>query len=246
LLEIRLCVKTNLQFIWLSCLISLVVVSCKKDTIRKEDFEVEGIDLSHHQNEVNWDSLSKQDLQFVFMKATEGATHIDTNFHNNWDEANRIGLRRGAYHYFSIYSTSLEQAKNFIKTVQLSNGDMPPVLDFEEPGAQDDSTIRNNLRVWLTTIEGYYKVKPIIYTNLNLYNRFIKGEFEEYPLWLARYANDVPAIQVDPCSFWQYGNRGKMPGIKGYVDFNVFMGNQGDLEQICFSTKDSVATKIDP
>ena len=222
---------TNILFILI-----LVFGSCKKETIRKGGYEIHGIDVSHHQSKISWDSLYKKDLNFVFIKATEGKTHTDNEFDFNWDEAKRIGLRRGAYHYFSIYSSPLDQAAHFINTVSLEDGDMPPVLDFEDFEGEEDSVITNRLQIWLEVIEKHYNIKPIIYTNFKLYNKFVKGRFNDYPLWIARYENEEkPSVDENEMCIWQYGNRGKISGIDGHVDFNVFLGPREKFDELCYS-----------
>lgn len=217
-------------------LLLLLFVSCQKETKRKLGYGVEGIDVSHHQSEIRWDSLTKQNLRFVFMKATEGSTHTDTKFDYNWSEAKRVGLKRGAYHFFSMYSNATEQARHFIEKVKLEQGDLPPVLDFEHDQFFPNPSITDSLDVWLSIVGQYFKVKPIIYTNYKLYNTYIKNHLENYPLWIARYNNEaLPFEDAQNPYIWQYGNRGRMAGIQGDVDFNVYTGTLSDLENICYN-----------
>ena len=78
------------------------LAACEKQvpTGRLPNFEVHGIDVSHYQNRIFWDSVRAADIQFAFVKATEGATFQDSFFCKNWDEMAENGLKRGAYHYF--------------------------------------------------------------------------------------------------------------------------------------------------
>ncbi|MEZ4982774.1 MAG: GH25 family lysozyme [Saprospiraceae bacterium] len=60
------------------------------------------------------------------------------------------------------------------------------------------------------------------------------GHFAQYPIWIARYNDKLPELDKGKnWDFWQYGNRGKMKGIEGYVDFNVFNGTYENLESLC-------------
>lgn len=218
---------------------SLTLHSCKKDTVRLNGYAIEGIDVSHHQKDIQWDSLINQNLKFVYMKATEGVTHTDTKFDYNWNEARRIGLKRGAYHFYTIDADATEQAKHFIETVKLEDGDLPPVLDFEHERMSYDASLPDSLSLWLSLIENYFNVKPIIYTNLKLYNTYIKNHFDKYPLWIARYNNiECPIPGTSSPYIWQYGNRGRLSGINGHVDFNIFLGSQTDFDNLCLNTKD--------
>jgi len=219
-------------------MIIISLVSCKEDTVRLMGFPIEGIDISHHQKDIQWDSLTDQNFSFVFMKATEGIEHKDTKFDFNWVEAKRIGMKRGAYHFYRPDVGAGQQAVNFIETVTLEEGDLPPVLDFEHKGFKSFESLEDSLRLWLWVVEDYYKVKPIIYTNLNIYNDYIKTHFADYPLWIARYENGgYPISETKSPYIWQYGNRGRISGIDGHVDFNIFLGTQTDFEKLCYSSK---------
>jgi len=198
------------------------------------DFEVHGIDVSHYQAQINWDTISQQNISFAFVKATEGATHVDTLFSHNWTEMDRVGLKRGAYHFFRPQTSPVAQAQNFIEQVKMNDGDLPPVLDVE---VRDDISKRrliDAVRTWLIIVETRYDVKPILYTNIKFYNRYLAGHFNEYPIWIARYNTIEPRLACGrEWDFWQYGNKGLIEGIDGFVDFNVFKGNILELEDFC-------------
>jgi hypothetical protein len=72
--------------------------------------------------------LASQDLQFAFIKATEGSSHVDKYFESNFREALQTGLRVGAYHFFSYDSSGATQADNFIATVPKITSMLPPVV----------------------------------------------------------------------------------------------------------------------
>ena len=78
---------------------------------------------------------------------------------------------------------------------------------------------------WLQLVEKKYKVKPIIYTNVDFYKTFLSGKFDDYPLWVAHYlVKDKPRINRD-WIFWQHNEKGHVNGIRSFVDFNVFNGD---------------------
>lgn len=197
-------------------------------------YAVHGIDVSHYQARIDWDTIATQNVDFAFVKASEGETITDSLFCNNWDAIKRVGMKRGAYHFFRPTVSPLNQAHNFISQVRLGPGDLPPVLDIEVVDGVDKQTLHENLRAWLVIIEDYYRIRPIIYTNLKFYQKYIDEYFDEYPVWIARYNTKKPYLGNDRnWLFWQYGNRGKLAGIKGFVDFNVFKGTLLDLHNLC-------------
>ena len=164
-------------------------------------YGIHGIDVSRHNDRINWSRVREMEaggvrLQFVFIKATEGATLSDKQFDKNWAEAKKSAMRRGAYHFYHPTRDPLKQATNFIRHVELSEGDFAPVVDFEVINGQSDETIVNGLKLWLKTVEDHYQTRPIIYTNGNLYRRYIKGNLDEYPLWIADYSANTCAATI--------------------------------------------------
>ena len=215
-------------------LISAVLFAMGCETKRLDEYEVHGIDVSHHQGIINWDKVADQGLDFSFMKATEGQDFQDTLFSRNWEEVRRIGMKRGAYHFFRPKASGLFQAQNFITFVKLQPGDLPPVLDVEVLDGVSRPVLINRMRSWLHIIESHYKVKPIIYTNLKFYHQYLTGNFNDYPIWMARYSYKQPFfLDGRKWSFWQYGNKGRLAGVEGLVDFNVFHGSAIQLDELC-------------
>lgn len=214
----------------------LLFHSCQRETQRRYDYDIQGIDVSRYQAQVDWAIVAEQDMHFAFVKATEGATHTDSFFLSNWDQIKAAGLRRGAYHFYRPRTSAVDQADHFVSRVQLANGDLPPVLDIEVLDGVNPKYLIPSLKTWLVLITRHYGVRPIIYTNLNFYNKYLAGHFDNYPLWVARYNGGVPVLACGrDWQFWQYGNRGELEGIDGPVDFNVFAGSWLEFDQLSYT-----------
>jgi len=202
-------------------------------------YGVHGIDVSRHNSQINWKRVRQMEadgvrLQFVFIKATEGATLTDRHFAKNWREARKSGLRRGAYHFYHPTRDPQKQANSFIKRVDLEPGDFAPVLDFEVINGQPKNKVIDGLRLWLELVEDHYNVRPIIYTNGNLYRNYIKGNLDDYPLWIADYSNThLRDYNPDKLYLWQHNQSGWVQGIRGRVDFNVFVMEPERMNEIC-------------
>ena len=97
-------------------------------------YPVRGVDVSNFQGEVDWNTLSAQNISFAYIKATEGSSYKDERFDYNWKNASDCDLRIGAYHFFSFESSGETQAGNFIKTVKAVDDMLPPVIDVEYYG----------------------------------------------------------------------------------------------------------------
>ncbi len=209
--------------------------SCNERTVRKEEFEVHGIDISHYQKNIDWEVVAQQGVNFAFVKASEGENFGDSLYCKNWEEIKRVGIKRGAYHFFRPSISPVLQAENFISTVELTRGDLAPVLDVEVTEGVGTEVLLHGIKSWIHAIESVYEIKPIIYSNQKFFNKYLSKEFKNYPIWIARYSywrNPRLALGND-WHFWQYGNTGRIEGIAGNVDFNVFKGSLSDLEAFC-------------
>jgi len=220
------------------------------DVSYPEGYEIHGIDISHHQGHIDWDELKDQGMidhfpvRFVMLKATEGATRVDENFEDNFYQSREHGFTRGAYHFYSVYSPAKAQAEWFIKNVKLENGDLPPVLDVEhKPQQQTDEQFRASILQWLDIVERHYGVKPIIYTYYKFKLRYLNTpDFDDYPYWIAHYYVDKVEY-TGPWKFWQHTDAGRLPGIKGNVDFNIYNGSFYDLRKMTIGAREQIGQK---
>jgi lysozyme len=171
-------------------------------------------------------------LGFAFMKATEGLTYSDPYFKRNWRKARSAGMVRGAYHFFIARKDAKKQAQNFIDNVELVSGDLPPVLDVEGAFGLPAEQVRKNVKIWLDVVEAYYGVRPIIYTYVDFYDKYLQGHFEEYPLWVAHYLQPNRPRISRKWSFWQHSEKGRVNGILSKVDFNVFNGDSAEFKSL--------------
>jgi lysozyme len=218
--------------------------SCDWLSVRLHRFGVRGIDVSHYQSAIQWEEVFKQDIDFVFVKATEGNHLSDSLFARNWEAIQAHGIRRGAYHFFRASVPAEEQALNFIRNVPMEEGDLPPVLDVEVLDGLTKPEVLARMQTWLFMVEIAYGVKPIIYTNQKFYNTNLAGYFSSYPLWIARYNSRGPRLADGrKWTFWQHRDTGRLPGISGNVDFNVFRGSLVELETLCMKPKLAVSMR---
>ena len=201
------------------------------------DFSIHGIDVSKYQQRINWEAVQQMEVEgvrigFVFIKATEGLGNMDAYFKRNWEKSGEAGLPRGAYHFFLAPKSGADQAENFIKRVDLQSGDLPPVLDVEQAYGVSGDKLRAEVKSFLDRLETHYGVRPIIYTNVDFYNSYLKDYFDEYPLWVAHYLRkDRPRIARN-WAFWQHSESGSVNGISTRVDFNVFNGDSSDFRDL--------------
>lgn len=198
------------------------------------NYSLHGIDVSRYQQMINWDAVKAMNVQetrihFAFIKATEGNDNTDNCFKRNWRKAKDAELIRGAYHFFIATKDGTLQARNFIKNVKLESGDLPPVLDVEQTYGVSRTLLQQRIKAFLYAAELAYGVKPVIYTNADFYESYLKDEFDEYPLWVAHYLQPQEPRISRNWHFWQHSESGHVNGINGKVDFNVFNGDSTEF-----------------
>lgn len=201
------------------------------------NFAIHGIDVSRYQRNIDWKAVqAMQDQQvkigFAYIKATEGLGRVDNSFRRNWFNAKKALITRGAYHFFISSKSGKAQAQNFIETVNLVKGDLPPVLDIETTNGASATDVQQRVKDWLIMIEKHYKVKPIIYTNIDFYQNFLNGHFDDYPLWIAHYYEKKKPRIERKWIMWQHNEKGRVNGIDAYVDFNVFNGDSATFKNL--------------
>ncbi|MEO6220216.1 MAG: GH25 family lysozyme [Ginsengibacter sp.] len=201
------------------------------------DYSIHGIDVSHYQRVIDWNSVKAMQVKnikigFVFIKATEGIGKMDAYFRRNWLRAEEQKISKGAYHYFIAGKSGNRQAQNFIDIVKLKKGDLPPVLDIEKANGNEVNDIRTEVKIWLTKIEQHYKVKPVVYTNIDFYNNYLNEAFDEYPFWIAHYLQPMKPRLSRKWIFWQHSEKGHVNGIKSTVDFNIFAGDSSNFKEL--------------
>lgn len=198
----------------------------------KSEYPVRGIDISAHNGVVDFQAVRASGMEFVLVKATEGNGFKDSRFVDNVREARRAGLKVGAYHFFRFDASGVTQAINFMHSIRGRKLDLPAVVDLEEwtnPSSVPDDTVAARLDDMLRHLRcnGY---DVLIYTNKDGYERFVKGRFSDYPLWLCSFSR---IDESDDWVLWQYSHRGEVSGVDGHVDMNVFRGDSVAWNEMC-------------
>ncbi len=202
------------------------------------EYPIFGVDVSSYQGDIDWQVLSKQNIRFAFIKATEGSSLVDRCFLKNWAAAAETDLRIGAYHFFSFESSGEAQAKLFCATVESVGRMLPPVIDVEYYGAFrsktdiDLSATQKELRTLIEILTDNYSVKPILYCDSKTYGDIIQDDFTDCDLWYRSVYAPVPS--GTEWTFWQYSNRHVLKGYAGaerYIDADVFAGSAEEFER---------------
>jgi len=219
---------------------------------------IPGIDVSHWQREIDWSEVKRSGVKFAFIKATEfpdkrTALFVDDELRKNISGASSNGIFWSAYHFFRTHIDPVIQAKVFCETV----GDftsLPPVLDLEVAGSKGER-LNYKVRQFLDETEKITNKRPIVYSSGGFWRSYMTYEKKShadwaraYPLWLAQYTTlwPTPLYPWAGWEFWQYTDKGKIPGVVTHVDLNWFNGSVEDLERKFVKGDNSYPAKVEP
>jgi len=202
-----------------------------------------GIDVSHHNGDIDWARVKQAGVEFAFIKATEGATFVDKRFKENLSEARGVGIKTGAYHFFRPRINLQSQIDNFARTLgSVPAGDLPPVIDTEVPSDWSRLSGKQSVDLIVGFIDGIRaklgdNINPIVYASPSFVDDVLKNDprLNSYPLWLAHYTSaSRPRVPKpwDFWTFWQFTENGSVAGITGNVDINRFNGQSDRLEAL--------------
>jgi len=191
------------------------------------------IDVSHHQNDIDWARVKNAGKQLVIIKASQGMSK-DSRWDANRQGALQHGLLIIPYAFLTADDDPLQQADFFIQTAGLVAG-MPAALDWEgdsAPEAQDVETIGKRVA---QTIHR----DPLAYWGLTPPDPPTDA-MKQWPRWIPRYGvndghPDPNHKPTEPWLFWQYTSKGKVNGIAGDVDASLFAGSEDELREWCRS-----------
>jgi len=195
------------------------------------DYPVRGIDVSHHQGAIHWPSVARDDVRFAYIKATEGGDFRDRLFQRNVRGAQRAGLPIGAYHFFTLCRSGREQAENYLSAIRGHRMRLPPAVDLEFGGncgaRPTQAQFDRELADFMAEVKRRTGREPILYVTREFHEEYVAGgRFHRQPLWVRDLVAGLDRPSRSRVMFWQFAHRGRVDGIEGPVDLNVFVGSE--------------------
>ena len=191
-------------------------------------YPIRGVDVSHHNGDLNWAQLKNEGVAFAYIKVTEGVSHKDRSYKDNYPEAKLTGMKVGTYHFYTFGLDGKEQANHFIRHAKVASDDLIPVIDVEHSPYNRHSwdmsyqmLVIDELKKMEQVMFDYYGVHPIIYTNRDCYKLYIKEHLPKNLIWMSDLHNE-PNIEDNEWIIWQFSHTGRLNGVKGNVDLNYF------------------------
>lgn len=204
-----------------------------------------GIDVSHHQETIDWSQVAGSGQRFAFAKASDGRTFVDPMYTTNKAGAEASDIVFGAYHFArpdDSVDDAVAEADHFVDVAQLEPGNLLPVLDVERTGGLSKAELTAWILTWLDRVTARLGVRPMIYTSPNGWetrtgDTTAVADAGYTVLWVAHWGVAEPRVPAQDWggngwTFWQYGNCGTIPGIEGCVDVDWYEGPAFDPVQI--------------
>jgi lysozyme len=199
--------------------------------IDKTRYPITGIDVSAHSGKIDFDTIKKQNIDFVYIKATEGGDYVDKNYKTNYVNAKQRGIPVGFYHFFRFNVSGKKQADNFLQAIQGNITNLPLVLDVEEWGnktKKQPKEIIKEIECFVKEIEVKGNDSIMFYTNEKGFWKYIRGNFEKNKIWICSFSKQPDIDKI--WTFWQHSHKGKLKGAEGLVDINTFNGSREEWD----------------
>ena len=193
-----------------------------------------GLDVSSHQGVIDWQKVRAAGFEFVMIRVgyrgyESGLLNVDSRAQQNYEGARAAGLKVGAYFFSQAVNDAeaREEAAFVMDQIALWRVEMPVVFDWEyvdasaRTAAMDKAALTRCTRAFVSTVEaaGY---DAMVYFNPHLSRNLLDLEqLVDIPFWLALYTDQMTfdhRIQM-----WQYTQEGRIPGIEGNVDINLWL-----------------------
>lgn len=192
--------------------------------------EIRGIDVSAYNQVTNYQEVARYGIKVAIMRVTERGNQVDPTFYRNYEGFSGAGLKMGVYKY--SYALNIGQAREEARGVLAALGgrklDYPVFYDMEwsEQRTLPKSAVTAIVKAFRQEIlDGGYRFG--IYCNMDWYRNVLDVASLPYDYWIAAYPyNDqgqiVESLRPPVGMGWQYSSKGRVPGITGYVDLDVF------------------------
>jgi GH25 family lysozyme M1 (1,4-beta-N-acetylmuramidase) len=190
---------------------------------------IRGIDVSNHQDRIDWSRVRADGISFAYVKTSEGMTFADAKYRAHVTGAKAARIKTGAYHFARPDTRSAAPAEDaraeadwFLSLAAPRAGDLLPALDLETAGLAPDALVAW-ARAWLDRVRRAIGTRPLVYTYPAFWSALAgTTAFRLYPLWIANYGVSEPQLPDGwrRYAIWQYTASGSVDGIPGRVDLN--------------------------
>ena len=190
----------------------------------------QGIDVSHHQGHIDWQQVKNAGIDFAIIRCGYGAntaSQDDSRWEYNVSSCESLGIPYGVYLYSHADTTSEidGEVQHVLRLLKGHKPTLPVYIDIEENKqfALGGAVLSEFAKRFCSQIKnaGY---KSGLYTSTSHWNAYF-GTFAALPSyyhWVAQY--NTSCTYSGRYETWQYSNTGRVSGISGNVDRDIWYG----------------------
>ena len=188
-----------------------------------------GIDVSHHQGTIDWDTAAGQ-IDFAVIRCGYGgnlSSQDDRQWSANVAACERLGIPYGVYlySYAATDDEASDEAQHVLRLLQGHTPQLPVYLDLEDSVISSSCSAADILRhvtIFCNAIQaaGY---RAGVYANRNWWTTLLTDPaYDQWERWVAVWASQTNYNKS--YQMWQYSNSGQISGISGKVDLDYWYG----------------------
>lgn len=201
--------------------------------------KINGIDVSEHNGTIDWKKVKADGIEYAFIRVgytgyrkDKFSTNYDANYKKNLENAIDAGIKVGVYWYSQAITTSeaKAEAKKLVSVLSSYKISMPVVMDYEFAGTSSgrlDSSKLSKSKMTSIALTFLNEVENAgydgcLYANMSFLENHLDASkiSDNYTIWLAHYTTNTS--YDGEFNYWQYSSKGKVDGIKGYTDVNIY------------------------
>lgn len=182
---------------------------------------LKGVDLSHHNGNVNFHKLVDEGNTFVILKigGSDAGLYKDSKFDQYYRKAKTAGLNVGAYYYVGKdiqknYSAVLDHIRTLMESVQL---EYPFYLDIESTKTTDKVATTTRTVFILRELEKLKYFVGVYASDISGFKEKLNlNSLQDFTLWVARYGKEPQYVKN--WDMWQYTEKGVSTSTMSNVD----------------------------
>lgn len=188
--------------------------------------ELKGIDVSHWQEDIDWQLVKNSGVEFAIIKAggSDDGFYTDSKFESNYAGAKAVGLPIGAYYFvgkdFVSSADGKADADRFIEIIKGKSFEYPVYLDIESTNPKDKEGVTDAAINFCRQMENAGYFVGIYGSDIGTFRTRLDNErLVNWTKWVANYSHE-PSYVTD-YKMWQHSSKGNIAGIQGNVDLNI-------------------------
>ena len=193
-----------------------------------------GVDVSSYQGNIDWQAIRDAGATFAIIRVAgrgygqAGGIYEDKLARINYEGAKRAGLKVGVYFFSQAITTqeAVEEARYILDITRDWDLQMPVVYDWERMDGDtrtantDRRTVTDCMLAFCEEVEKAGRTPMVYFNPEHAGSQFYIEEVTRYKFWLAFYT-DWMTFPYE-VNMWQYTSTGKIPGVEGTVDLNLY------------------------